>query len=113
MENLTLGQLVAAALTIASAFVLLSNAGEKIAKFVSMVKKPNNEQNVRIEALEEDMAEIKRKLNGDRAHLEKLDEGNRVIQKALLALLDHGIDGNNIAQMEDAKAGLCQHLIDK
>lgn len=100
-------------LAAASAIVLLSNAIEKIVKGVSVAKRPNDEQNKRITALEVEMADVKRKLSNDKAHLETIDEGNRASQKALLALLDHGIDGNNIAQMEEAKAALRLHLINK
>ena len=32
---------------------------------------------------------------------------------ALLALLDHGIDGNNISQMQEAKTALQNHLINR
>ena len=54
-----------------------------------------------------------RKLEADTTHLGKLDEGNRVTQQALLALLDHGIDGNNTEQMQHAKEALQQYLIDR
>ena len=32
---------------------------------------------------------------------------------ALLALLDHGIDGNNIEQMKQAKEDLQRHLVER
>lgn len=113
MENLTAGELWPIVLAVASAIVLLSNAGEKIVKLITAAKRPNDEQNKRIDTLEADMADVKRKLSNDKAHLETIDEGNRASQKALLALLDHGIDGNNIKQMEEAKEALRQHLINK
>jgi hypothetical protein len=53
------------------------------------------------------------KLNNDNDRLESLDEGSRVTQRAILALLDHGIDGNNIDQMQDAKKALQSHLINR
>lgn len=109
MEN----QIWTVILAVASAIVLLSNAVEKISKGVSVARRPNDEQNKRITTLETDMADVKRKLSNDKAHLEVIDEGNRASQQALLALLDHGIDGNNIEQMEKAKAALRQHLINK
>jgi len=36
-----------------------------------------------------------------------------VTQRALLALLAHGIDGNHLPQMEEAKQELELHLIKK
>lgn len=90
----------------ASALVLLSNAAEKIAKAVRAAKAPANEQNARLDALEEWREEVDRKLNRD-------NDSNRVTQKALLALLDHGIDGNNIEQMHHAREELHNHLINR
>ena len=46
-------------------------------------------------------------------HLTAIDDSNRVTQLALLALLDHGIDGNNLEQMQHAKEVLQQHLINR
>ena len=42
-----------------------------------------------------------------------IEAGNRVTQLAILALLDHGIDGNNVKQMQDAKEELQNHLINR
>ena len=53
------------------------------------------------------------KLDRDNNRLESIEEGNRATQRALLALLDHGIDGNNIKQMQDAKETLQNHLINR
>lgn len=40
------------------------------------------------------------------------EQGNNVTMKALLALLSHGIDGNAIEPMREAKAALENYLID-
>ena len=40
------------------------------------------------------------------------EQGNNVTMKALLALLSHGIDGNAIEPMKEAKAALENYLID-
>ena len=113
MENLTPGIIWTAVLSIASAFVLLSNAAEKIVKAYKAAKAPNAHQDERLDALEEWKREVDRKLNRDNDRLEDIDNGNRVTQRALLALLDHGIDGNNIKQMQDAKEELQNHLINR
>ena len=100
-------------LTIASAFVLLATAWEKIMQARKAVKAPNAKQDERLEALEEWKAEVDRKLLRDHDHLITIDEGNRVTQRALLALLAHGIDGNNIEQMQHAKEELQDLLINR
>jgi hypothetical protein len=113
MENLTPAQIWTAVLAVASAIVLLSNAAEKIVKAVQAAKAPNARQDDRLKALEEWREVVDGKLAHDHDRFESLDQGNRVTQRALLALLDHGIDGNNIEQMQHAKEELQNHLINR
>ena len=50
-------------------------------------------------------------LKNDKHRLDRMDEGQHVTMQALLALLDHNLDGNNIDQMQKAKEALQKHLI--
>lgn len=100
-------------LAVASAVVLLANAGEKIIGAWKAAKAPNDRQDKRLDTLEERMDSVERKLDNDNDRLDAIVEGDKVIQRGVLALLDHGIDGNNIKQMQDAKEALQNHLIDK
>lgn len=100
-------------LAAASAVVLLANAAEKIAKAVQLAKAPSARQDERLDKVEKHMEEIDGKLAKDKKRLDSLDEGNRATQRALLALLDHGIDGNNIKQMQAAKDELQSYLINR
>ena len=100
-------------LAVASALVLLSNAAEKIAAALRAAKAPNDTQNARLDALEEWRKEIETERQNDHIKFEALESGNRVTQRALLALLDHGIDGNNVEQMQHAKEELQSHLINR
>lgn len=102
-----------AVLATASAVVLLSNAIERIVKAWKAAKAPNVKQDKRLDDLEAWRTEVDRKLMNDNIHLANIDSDNRVTQRALLALLDHGIDGNNIKQMQHAKEELQEHLINR
>ena len=113
MEKLTPTMLWSAFLATASAVVLLSNAVEKIVKAYKAAKAPNVQQDERLDKLEEWRKEVDRKLIADNNRLRDKEEGDRVTQRALLALLDHGIDGNNIKQMQSAKEELQNHLINR
>lgn len=113
METINPGQVWAAVLAAASALILLANAAEKIVKAVKVAKAPNAQQNERLDALETWRKEVDRKLTVDNDRLSDIDDGNRVTQRALLALLDHGIDGNNLEQMQHAKEELQNHLINR
>ena len=113
MENITPSTIWTILLAVASAVVLLSNAAEKIVKAVKVAKAPNIKQDERITALEAWKKTVDGKLDRDNDRLGVIEEGNRATQRAILALLDHGIDGNNIKQMQDAKESLQNHLINR
>ena len=103
----------AAILAAASAFVLLSNAAEKIVKAWKVAKAPSVKQDEAIKELQEWRKEVDAKLNSDKKQLDEIHDGLRASYQAQLALLDHGIDGNNIKQMQDAKEALQLHLINR
>ena len=63
--------------------------------------------------LEKHMQEVDGYLATDKKRLDGIDDSTRVTQRALLALLAHGIDGNHQHQMEEAKQELELHLIKK
>ena len=121
MENIPISTIMSALLAAASAIVLLSNAAEKIAGAVRKMKAPDMLQNERITSLESWKKDefqtwkesVDRKLDNDFKHLQKVDEANKVTGMALIALLDHGIVGNNVEQMQKAKNALAEHLTSK
>ena len=113
MEGITINGLWALLLAGASALVMLVSAAEKVVQIVKAAKAPNVAQDKRLDELEEWRKNVDRILAADKSHLDNIDEGNRATQRALLALLDHGIDGNNIKQMQDAKEALQNHLINR
>lgn len=102
-----------AVLAAASAIVLISNAVEKIVKAVKAAKAPGDAIDGRISELENWRKEVDNERIGNQKHFKAVDDSNRVTQLALLALLDHGIDGNNIDQMQHAKEELQTHLINR
>jgi hypothetical protein len=98
-------------LAAASAIVLLSNAVEKIIKAVKAAKAPEQRQNDEIEGIKLRLDRVENELSLDEKHLKDVRECNHVITKGVLALLDHGINGNNIDQMKDARHDVETYLI--
>ena len=113
MGDLTISEGWALLLASVSAFLLLANAFSVLVKAWKTFKAPNENQNERIGKCEERLGKVEDKLENDHKRIAANDEGNRLLQKAMLALLDHGIDGNNIAQMQHAKEDLQNYLIDR
>jgi hypothetical protein len=100
-------------LAVFSAIVLIANAIEKVAKAWRIAKAPNAKQDERLDKVEKRLDDHDACLAADKKRLDSIDKGDRAIQKALLALLDHGIDGNNTEQMKRAKEELQNHLIER
>lgn len=105
--------IVAGILAVAGAISTLGGAANWLVKLVQVLKAPNAEQDKRISDLEKHMEEVDGYLARDKERLDNIDGDTRVTQRALLALLAHGIDGNHQKQMEEAKEELELHLIKK
>lgn len=96
---------------ILAGIVLIGNAAEKMGKAFKAVKAPETAQNDRLDKVEKDVRDIKEKLERDNRRLDDNANANHVTQEALLALLEHGLHGNNIDQMNQAKQHLEKYLI--
>ena len=106
-------EFVAAILAVAGAISTLAGAGNWIVKLVQVLKAPNAEQDRQLADLQEWRKGVDVKLDNDNRRLNRNEDSERITQRALLALLAHGIDGNHQKQMEEAKEELQNHLISK
>lgn len=120
----TLSQAWALALSIAGGFVTIAAAVAVIIKIVKAAKRPNELQNAEIDKMHKRQDRFEERLDKmtreyeeffrrDKERLDVIESGNRVIQRAILALLSHGIDGNDVASMKNAKKELEEYLITK
>jgi len=100
-------------ITACGAIITVSGALAVIFRAVKAAKAPNDLQNERLTKLEERVARHDELFAKDNKRLTAIEEGNRVVQKALLALLEHWIDGSNIDAIKKAKEELQSFLIDK
>lgn len=98
-------------LAIASAVVLLSNAVEKIVLAIKAAKAPEVRQDKTIQDHEERIIKLEVWMEKEKGQIKDIREGNRVITRGMLALLEHGINGNNIEQMQEARNGVEEYLI--
>ena len=91
----------------------IGNAVEKIAKAKKAVEAPNAAQDAKIQDHEQRIVKLERHQENDKRELEAIREYNRISALAQIALLDHGLDGNNIKPMQDAKDELNHWLARK
>lgn len=115
MANFSPGEIVVLViggiLALSGAVSTVGGAVEKIVKAVRAAKAPEKAQNAEIESLKVRIDKLEQNLSKDEKQLKDAKECNHVLTKGMLALLEHGINGNNIDQMRDAKNGVEAYLI--
>lgn len=115
MGNFSPGEIVTliigGILALAGAVSTIGGAVEKIAKAVRVAKAPEQKQNAEIDEIKVRLDKIESKLEKDKKQIDDAKACNHVLTKGMLALLEHGINGNNIDQMRDARNGVEAYLI--
>ena len=97
-------------LALCGAINTIGAAIERLAKARALLKAPNVEQNQRLDNIEERLVVIERKQGNDFRTFKDLQESAAVTQRALLALLGHGLHGNNVAAMSESEKELREYL---
>lgn len=101
---------------IISLLQLIICVGSVVTLFVTIQKtvtRPNQTQNDRLSALEEWRKSVETRLANGEEHFSSIDEGNRVTQSSLLALMSHAINGNDIENLKRARDELQDYLVKK
>lgn len=111
--SFTPAQFVTAILAICAGVSCIAGGLAVIIKAFKRAKAPEERQDERITKLEERMAKHDELFANDNDRLEVIEEGNRITQRAILALLSHGIDGNDVEGMKASKKELERYLIDR
>lgn len=109
--SFTPAQLIALILGICAAISCIGGAIALIAKGADRIRAPERKQDERLTDLEKRIAQHDELLDNDKNRLEMIEEGNRVTQRAILALLAHSIDGNDVEKLQKAMEALQDYLI--
>ena len=113
MNELTPTQIFAAILGVCAGISTIGAAVGWIIKCVKAARAPGQKIHDRLTALEQGHKQHMEYLERDNRRLEAIEEGNRVTQRALLALLKHGIDGNDEEAMRRSMLELQDYLIER
>lgn len=116
----TPSELIAVILGICSAIVAISAALGVIARLISKAKAPEIEQNMRLDEIDKRLNEhddilatFREYFANDDNRFKAIEKSNKVTQTALLALLKHSLNGNDIDSLKTAEKSLEEYLIDK
>jgi len=107
----TPASLMAGILAVCAGISCIAAAIGWVIKGIQAAKAPAKKVDERLTALEEAIEDHDRFFLNDKRRLESIEDGNRVTQKAILALLSHGIDGNDVEAMRSARDELQDYLI--
>lgn len=113
MEKFTANDVWFAIVVMVIVLGAILGVAEKIISIKKKVKEPEYKQNNKIMELESRLEKVEYKLKNADKHFDKIDDGIYVLMIGSLALLDHGLDGNNIEAMSEAKKQMQEHLAKK
>ena len=100
----TLMQLIQIFLTICGGIITIGGACAIIFKVIDRHRKPDKNRDEMIKKHSE-------QLDNDNRRLKELENGNKVIMQALLAIMSHELDGNHTTQLQQAHDSLKEYLI--
>ena len=104
-------QLVGWFLAVCAGFSCIVGAVTAAIKTVKAARAPERRQDERISSLEKRCNEFDKFFKSDKTRLDHIEEGSRVTQRAILALLRHGIDGNDVEALKAAETELHDFLL--
>ena len=123
MDNViqfTPAQLIALVLAVCGAIVTISAAIGVIAKALDKARAPEKEQNERLNdhdkrigALEDIANRFKEYFDNDDRRFKEIERTNKITVSALLAILKHSLNGNDIESLKQAERSLEEYLIEK
>lgn len=118
--SFTPAQLIALILSICGTIVTISAAIGVIVKALDKARAPEREQNKRLDdhdkrlgALEEIAVKFREYFDNDDRRFKEIEKSNKITQAALLALLKHSLNGNDMESLKNAEKSLEEYLIDK
>ncbi len=96
-------------LSVCGALVSISAAIAVVVKFNNFLKKPNKDQDARMDKIEGRLKTVEgrcdtfdKQLEGVKKHLNSLDESINMLLRAEFAQLGHNLNGDNVEQMQRA-----------
>ena len=104
-------------LAFCGAICTISAAVVIIVKLIERIKKPNKDQNERIDKLEKSVDKLREQIEKDSKRITDAEThfkgGVNVVIESLQALTAHAIDGNNIEELKVSKKRLDSYLINR
>ena len=98
---------------IAAGIVLLGSAGGVVVALYRYARKPNDNQNARLDKHDQLLDNDNQRLKALEAWRAEKNDSERLIMKALYAMMQHSIDGNHTQKIKDSMDELEEYLFKK
>ena len=85
---------------IAAGIITLGGAGGIVIGLYRWAKKPNDSQNARLDKHDELLDNDNRRLKSLEEWRAEKDDGDKIMLKAMYALMQHAVDGNHTKELE-------------
>ena len=102
----TLTQLFQIFLAICGSIITVGGAGAIVAKIINKYRKPDKDRDEMIKKHTE-------MLDNDNKRLKAVEGDNKIIMKALLAIMQHDVDGGHTDTLRATMEELQEHLINR
>lgn len=110
MQNFSANQVWFSFAVVVVVLSAVLSLADKILSIRKKAKEPEDKQNDELAQIKKRLDKLEYKQKDLESHSDKIDSGIYVLMLGSLALLDHGLDGNNIEAMAQAKKKLQEHL---
>lgn len=116
----TPAELISVFIGLCASIITISTALGVIAKMIDKARSPEREQNSRLDNIDKRLDEIDKTIatfreyfTNDDNRFKAIEKSNKVTQSALLALLKHSLNGNDIESLKSAEKDLESYLLEK
>ena len=109
LQDLTFGGFIGAALVL----LLLIDVYIKVMSAVKTYREEKKRKDTPVNTLEDIVKDHTEKLKKDHERLNELEDSNRIIMRALMAMLSHEINGNSDDKLKDSFDEIQKYLIQK
>lgn len=111
--TISLGQIVTGLLAVCAGITAVAAAWAVLLKAWRAYKAPETSQNARLAALEAAVGKHAEYLDADNKRIKRVEGGQRREMRALLALVRHALDGNDIEALKKSDEELHDFLLNQ
>lgn len=113
MVLISINEAIGLVLAICGGISVLGGAFAYIAKALGWIRKPEQEQNLKLQDHETRIKKLENKSENDFKEIEELKKQNYLLLTAMLATIKHQIDGNDVESLKECSDSIEKYVKDR